>query len=66
MIRSLALIASLVCAGPSLGHAQADKALMAKATSNPEWERLRAPMTPLASATHMTAKAHDLLSDTDG
>ena len=31
MIRSLALIASLVCAGPSLGHAQADKALMAKA-----------------------------------
>jgi 4-hydroxy-tetrahydrodipicolinate synthase len=42
------------------------KALMAKATNNPEWERLRAPMTPLASATHMTAKAHDLLPDADG
>jgi len=42
------------------------KALMAKATSNPEWERLRAPLMPLDSATLMTAKAHDLLSDTDG
>ncbi len=42
------------------------KALVAKATSNPDWDRLRAPLVALDPGTLAGARAHDLLSDADG